>query len=240
MLLKILFIIPALLSFNTLALEVKRTEQPIFIDGQIDQAWHKVPWQPLSHLMAGTMPAKADFNGQYRLLWDENYLYLQAEISDDLLIDSTADPLSAYWDDDCLEVFIDSDASGGIHQYNHSAFAYHIALDNQVVDLGDNKSPQLYNEHLNSQWKRQVEGPNRIIWEVAIKLYPNNYRDAQVLPPLKLSAKDVIGFMLAYCDNDGSEHREHFVGSTDISPVNGDKNRGWIDASVFAQITLVR
>jgi hypothetical protein len=239
MLPKITLIMTLLVTFNALALNVKHTEKAIVIDGQTDQAWHNVAWQPMPYSMAGSLPNKQDFNGRYRLLWDENYLYLQAEITDELLLDRTADPLVAYWDDDCLEIFIDSDASGGIHQYNHSAFAYHIALDNQVVDVGDDQKPHLYNEHLVSRWQRQVDAPNTIIWEVAVKMYPNSFTDAKALAPLKLNAKDVIGFMLAYCDNDGSEHREHFMGSQDISPVNGDKNRSWIDADVFGQIRLV-
>ena len=239
MLLKIPLFMAFLLAFNALALAVKHTEKAIVIDGQVDKAWHTAQWQPMPYLIAGSLPTKQDFNGRYRLLWDENHLYLQAEITDELLLDRRADPLAAYWDDDCLEIFIDSDASGGIHQYNHSAFAYHIGLDNQVADIGDDKKAHLYNEHLVSRWRRQVDAPHTITWEVAVKMYPNNFTDTQVLPPLKLNARDVIGFMLAYCDNDGSEQREHFMGSHDISPVNGDKNRGWIDAGVFGQITLI-
>jgi hypothetical protein len=45
--------------------------------------------------------------------------------------------------------------------------------------------------------------------------------------------------MLAYCDNDGSLERETFIGSTEISPINGDKNLGYITADVFGQLTLV-
>jgi len=47
-----------------------------------------------------------------------------------------------------------------------------------------------------------------------------------------------MSFMLAYCDNDGSDEREHFIGSHDIEPVNGDKNLCYIDASVFGSIRL--
>lgn len=43
-----------------------------------------------------------------------------------------------------------------------------------------------------------------------------------------------LGFMLAYCDNDGSKEREHFIGSTDIKAVNGNKNLGYITADVFS------
>jgi len=224
------------------------------IDGtNLDDAiWQQATWQPMPYLMAGTKPASSDFAGRYRLLWDEQYLYLQAEIVDDVLWDSRPNPLEAYWDDDALEVFIDSDASGGKHFDNHSALAYHVALDNQAVDIGDDGKPHLYNAHVKSAWQRVAsnnpEAPYPIIWELAIRLYPNNYTDAKPLAPLTLQANQTIGFMLAYCDNDGSDVstgkapsqsvREHFMGSHFIQPVNGDSNRGYLDASVFGKLRL--
>jgi hypothetical protein len=44
--------------------------------------------------------------------------------------------------------------------------------------------------------------------------------------------------MLAYCDNDGSKEREHFISSNDIEAVNGNKNLGYITADVFQTLTL--
>jgi hypothetical protein len=49
-----------------------------------------------------------------------------------------------------------------------------------------------------------------------------------------------MGFMLAYCDNDNSPEREHFMGSHEVEAINGDKNRGYIDADVFGEIRLVK
>jgi hypothetical protein len=227
-----------LLCAHVSATEVKHSATPIKIDGIAEHNWDNVIWQPMSHLMANTLPKEDDFSGRYKLLWDEQYLYLQAEIVDDILFDKIADPKVNYWDDDCLEIFIDSDASGGNHQYNHSAFAYHIALDNQVVDIGEDKQAHIYNEHVTSRWQRDHQQPQKIIWEVAIKLFPNNYSDMQPLPAITLVNNQKIGFMLAYCDNDGSETREHFMGSHKIEPVDGDTNRGWIDANVFSEIIL--
>ena len=34
-------------------------------------------------------------------------------------------------------------------------------------------------------------------------------------------------------------NREHFIGDVDVEPVNGDRNRGYIDASVFGTIHLL-
>ena len=47
----------------------------------------------------------------------------------------------------------------------------------------------------------------------------------------------VLGLMLAWCDNDGSELRENFIGSESV-PV-GPKDRGWIDAGLFGTLQLV-
>lgn len=232
----VLLLIPMLTEAETLV--VHTSDAPV-IDGHgNDPAWQQANWRPMPYLIAGSMPSAEDFSGRFKLLWDKDYLYLQAEITDDVLYDVHPDPLERYWDDDALEIFIDSDASGGGHQYNHSAFAYHIALDNQAVDLGEDRQPRLYNEHLQSRWQRSSEAPHVIIWEVAIRLYADDYSDDQPNLPLVMQAGQRIGFMLAYCDNDGSAEREHFVGSVDIEPVEGDKNRGWIDASVFETMVL--
>ncbi|MBW2998850.1 CBM9 family sugar-binding protein, partial [Candidatus Woesearchaeota archaeon] len=45
-----------------------------------------------------------------------------------------------------------------------------------------------------------------------------------------------IGFAIAYCDNDTSEHRENFIGSVFVD--GNDKDRGWKDAGIFGTIEL--
>jgi hypothetical protein len=237
---KLALILSLLLSVPVVAIDVAHTSTPITIDGISESAWDNAKWHSMPYLMDGTLPSPdADFKGRYRLLWDQNYLYLQADIVDDVLIDTHADPTYKYWDDDALEVFIDSDASGGNHQFNHTAFTYHIALDNQAADYGPDKKAYLYTDHLMSRWQRNTPAPYNITWEVAIKLYPNNYQEGVKNTPITLTEKQVIGFMLAYCDNDGSEVREHFMGSHAVKPVNGSRNRGFIDANVFGKITLL-
>jgi len=44
--------------------------------------------------------------------------------------------------------------------------------------------------------------------------------------------------MLVYGVNDGSEFREHFMGSHPVEPINGDKNLSYKDASVFGTLVL--
>lgn len=227
-------------SCSSFAIEAMYTEVPPVIDGLDNEAqWSKADWLPIADVIVGGEISKDDFSGQYRLLWDENYLYLQARIQDDVLFDQHIDPVDRYWDDDALEVFIDEDGSGGDHLYSHNAFAYHISLDNQVADLAPNEKPALFNQHVNSSWQRSSEEPFFIIWELAIAIYPDTFKhQGDGIAPVKLTDGKVLGFMLAYCDNDGSPSREHFIGSKDIEAVNGDKNRGYLDASVFDKLTL--
>jgi len=243
----IFLIISIIFCQNSLAIEANKTDTEIVIDGVIDEAWSKSIWYPIDKLILGALPRTNDFSGRFKMLWDEDYLYLQAEITDDVLFDQHAIPLNSYWDDDCLEVFIDEDNSGGNHQFNYNAFAYHVALDNQVVDIGKNNKDGsvnfvLLNDHITSVWKRSNVSPYNVIWELAIKVFDDQFDDKipeSTVKPVKLNKGKTLGFMLAYCDNDGSLERESFMGSTEISPVNGDKNLGYITADVFDQLTLV-
>ncbi len=214
--------------------KVSKTTKGIQIDGLVNEAsWETVNWNPINQRWLGKEYSADDFSGRYKLLWDENFLYVLAEITDDKLIDTHPDGLVKYWDDDCLEIFIDSDNSKGIHQYTHNAFAYHIALDDKVTDIGTDSIPRYY-DHIIS--KRITKG-NLSVWEAAIELYDDSYLDDQENTPLKLSANKKIGFAIAYCDNDASGERENFIGSTVVE--GEDKNRGWIDAGVFEEIVLV-
>ena len=205
------------------------------IDGTADDsAWQTAPWLPLDQVWIGQPPTAADFSGRYKILWDENNLYVLAEITDDTLVDFHPDGLAKYWDDDCLEIFVDEDASGGDHQYNYNAFAYHIALDGKVADIGPDKAPHYFDDHCTT---RRTTSGNVGTWEVAIKIFDGNrYADGGDNIPKMLRAGKKMGFALAYCDNDHSPERENFMGSVKVE--GEDKNRGWIDAGIFGVLVL--
>ena len=215
-------------------IEVKKAKINPTIDGIANEAiWSAAEWQPLNQLWLGNAYTSEDFQGNYKLTWTNDALYLLAKIKDDKLIDTNADPLVAWWDDDCLEIFIDEDNSGGNHQFTHNAFAYHIALDGNVVDMSPEKKGKLYNSHIES--KRVTTG-NTSIWEVKISLFADSYNDNTDNNPVVLQANKNIGFALAYCDNDTSKNRENFIGSIKVK--GDDKNRGWIDSNIFGTLIL--
>jgi hypothetical protein len=206
------------------------------VDGVADEAiWAQAEWRTIEHRWLGPEYAAEDFQGRFKVVWTADRIYILGEFVDDILIDTHRDPLVQYWDDDCLEIFLDEDYSGGEHQYSHNAFAYHMSLDNQAIDMGTDEEPHNYSHHVESRWQ-QIG--NKLIWEVAIDVYADDYVDgADDNEPVQLSAGKTMGLMVAYCDNDGSELRENFIGSESVP--SGPQDRGWIDAGLFGALVLV-
>jgi hypothetical protein len=213
----------------------KRAAEAPRIDGIAgDEAWTQAVWYPVQHRWLGPPYTAEDFSGRFKLTWTRDRLYVLFEFTDDVLFDSHGDPLVQYWDDDTLEVFVDEDRSGGNHQYNHNAFAYHFSLDNQAIDIGTDRKARAYNHHVESRWRQHESA---VLWEVSIAIYPDSYEDGREdNRPVTLHTGKTLGFMLAYCDNDGSGLRENFIGSEDIQ---GQKDRGWIDANTFGSLKLI-
>jgi len=214
--------------------QVKRSSSKITIDGKANELiWQMVDWQNIDQLWLGDVYTEEDFSGRYKLTWTEDALYLLAEIRDDVLLDQNEDPLKGWWDDDCLEIFLDENNSGGNHQFNHSAFAYHVDLKGNVVDMATNKTGKLYNSHVKS---KRITNGNLTTWELKILVYDDSYSDETGGTPVQLRANKKIGFALAYCDNDNSKHRENFIGSSNNESFKQDL--GWKNASVFETLIL--
>ncbi len=212
-----------------------RATTEIRIDGNANEAaWRNAEWRELKYRWLGPEYTSEDFNGRFKLVWTPERIYLLAEIEDDILFDSHRDPLVQYWDDDCLEIFVDEDFSAGEHQFSHNAFAYHMSLDNRAIDIGTDGEKRDYTDHTESRWRQHGD---KVIWEVAIDIYDDSYvDDADTNVPVKLEAGKVLGLMVAYCDNDGSELRENFIGSESVP--TGPKDRGYIDAGLFGKVVL--
>jgi hypothetical protein len=218
---------------NHIANQIKDS---ILVDGEATEAdWNNAEWYPLSQFWIGEATDVNDFSGRFKILWSKEKLYLLAEITDDTLIDTHSDGLKYYWDDDCLELFLDENHSGGMHFDNYNAFAYHIALDGNVVDIAKNGKPAYFNNHVKSA--RKTLGKISI-WELEIEVYDKDYNEENPSNNTKvlLSEHKRMGFALAYCDNDDSKERENFIGSV---PVEGkEKNLGYLTADIFGTLIL--
>lgn len=217
---------------------VPEAQKPPEIDGVAsDDCWENAMWKDINYAWGSvsTLPQAEDFSGRYKLTWTKDKLYLLAEITDDVLMDSHSDPLVSYWEDDALEIFIDEDHSGGEHTHNYNAFAYHVALDGNVVDLrkADFDKPGLFNDSI--KCIRKDDG-NLHTWELAINIYSDKYDDSSTSnTPITLNAGKVMGFALAYGDSDNTT-RENFIGSL---PIPMGQDYSWRNADVFTTLTLV-
>ena len=214
---------------------VEKIMDTILVDGIANEkTWEKSSWYPINQVWIGEQVDSSDFTGRYKLSWSKEALYVLVEIKDDFLVDKIKNPLERWWDDDCVEIFIDEDNSGGNHKFNHNAFAYHVGLNGDVVDLDGKDIPKLFNSHIDS--KMTIGSSNTTVWEFKIYLFPDTYTLNGDQTALNLFSNKKIGFAIAYCDNDQSELRENFFGSVIVEGDN--KNRGWIDANIFGTIKL--
>ena len=213
-----------------------RAKRAPTINGAADEPiWQRASWHEIEHRWLGPEYSPEDFQGRFKVVWTPKRIFVLVEVVDDILFDSHREPLVQYWDDDCLEIFVDEDHSGGDHQYHHNAFAYHMSLDNQAIDIGTDERAHSYSHHVESRWQQRG---NKLVWELAIDVYGDDYVDGSTKnAPVRLSKGKVIGLMLAWCDNDGSELRENFVGSE--SAPGDEKDRGWKDAGLFGALVLV-
>lgn len=213
---------------------VKKATSSPTIDGKgSENSWNIVKWHPIDQNWQGNPYEHKDFNGRYKLTWNNNKLFILVEIEDDTLYDRVKNPLKLWWNDDSIQVYIDEDNSGGLHQFNHNAFGYHISLDGNVVDLNVNKKPQLYNDNIVS---KRITEDHLSVWEMAITVFDSNFDDEKNNGAVQLTPNKKIGFALAYSDNDTSTERENFIGSVFVS--GEDKNKAWIDADIFGTLIL--
>jgi hypothetical protein len=211
------------------------TKTNIAVDGVADECcWSRATWDTIQYPWLGEPYTDDDFSGRYKAAWNDSLLFLLIEITDDNLNDTHFDPTVSYWDDDCVEIFIDEDNSGGDHQYNHSAFAYHISPLMNVLDIGTNREPILLNKHVNGAI---LMDKNKYVWELAIKIFSKEFDEkSDEDKPVILTKDKTMGFSIAYCDSDTTPHRENFIGSVD-KKAHYD-NLGWINADSFGKMVL--
>lgn len=192
-----------------------KAKTPVTVDGQAtEECWTNAAWQNIDQVWIpyGAKMKAGDFKGRFKVSWDELYLYVLVEVVDDSLSDDYSNPLASWWDDDCLEVFVDENRSKGDHERNCNAFAYHVSLFYDAIDLNSTGSGINYKKNISVDM--DTIGADTYLWEFAIKNYDATFN---VTNPessrVKLVHNKKMGFTIAYCDNDETKARENFIGS---------------------------
>jgi hypothetical protein len=215
------------------------TKNPVLIDGSdADACWAKANWHQIEQVWLGNAMDEGDFTGKFKVAWDNNYLYVLVQVEDDSLVDNHSNPLDNYWNDDCVEIFTDEDRSGGNHQNNNSAFAYHCSIFYDVIDGGVNGAT--INCKNNISIKMDTIGTHIYLWEFAVKMFNTNFSYSNPeASRVYLTPNKLMGFSIAYCDNDGNskKERENFIGSV-VMPA-GHENDSYINADYFGSMLLI-
>lgn len=94
----------ALLVTTFAALQVNTASAVPLIDGNLDAVWANGIVYTLGNLTRGTVTDDADLSGTFRLLADNNNLYVLAEIKDDI---SKANSTTEAWQNDGIEMYLD-------------------------------------------------------------------------------------------------------------------------------------
>jgi hypothetical protein len=212
---------------------------PVTIDGAAtEECWANAEWHPINQVWIpyGAVMKAGDFEGRFKVSWDSLYLYVLVEVVDDSLSDDHANPLDSWWDDDCLELFIDENRSKGDHQFNNNAFAYHVSLFYDAIDM--NSSGGGVNYKNNIQVVMDTVAHNTYLWEFAVKNYSASFNiNNPEASRVKLTPNKLMGFTIAYCDNDATLGRENFIGSMYMTAATANDN--YITANYFGTMKLV-
>nr|AXS01413.1 glucose sorbosone [uncultured bacterium] len=229
---------------------------PPVIDGNgNDAAWENAKWQPISYEWMYTSPysrvkSPQDFSGRFKLVWTADRLYVLAEIIDDIISTTRlGNPYDHPENDDCFEIFIDEDASGGNRTSGggNNFFAYHLSFGGvNVADYVGGSGPGIQNGMIlrNSHFNYAVgknEAANTYTWEIEMKVYDSSYplRSNPDLPPVTLTEGKIMGFAVAYCDADAKNTREHFIGSMYVRGNNDNaRNTSYLNSTQYAKLYL--
>ena len=216
-----------------------RTESAPLIDGLGNEnCWNTAKWELINQPFDGkALPDSSDFYGRYKIVWNAARLYILMEITDDKLVDNRVHPSDNYWEDDLTEFFIDEDHLPQGHECGadaFKAFAYHIAAVardknnyingsilscdspdaiHHVIDLGsDCNTGKALNLDDHVKMKMTKSG-NKYTWELEFKIYDKSYNQNSLTnTPVTLTANKVMGFTIAYCDDDNGK-RENMIGT---------------------------
>jgi hypothetical protein len=94
----------------------QRATGPINIDGRLNEAaWQKAPWTADFQDIEGASKPKPRFRTRAKMLWDDQYFYVAAELEEPHIWGTLTQHDSVIFHDNDFEVFIDPD--GDSHQY---------------------------------------------------------------------------------------------------------------------------
>ena len=176
-------------------LEVFYSLHPVAIDGVLDDVWVGRDWKEMNHTVKGeeNLTHPGDLNVRWNSLWHTDTLYYIMEVLDDSLV---ADD-DLYWQDDCVEFWLDGDNSKGDTHDGINDLGFQFRYNPSLgIDLFQSIGPAVDLKEI-----RQAAKPMHGGWRVEV---------AFPLDILGIAPYDSIrfGMDLDYNDDDSGGERE--------------------------------
>lgn len=220
--------------------EAKFTKTLPVIDGiGNDTCWDKAEWATIDQVWIGPSVDASDFNGKYKVMWTEDRLYVLVRVTDDSLrlqAPGISDVCANIYNYDCVEIFMDENNS---RETNYSgtfkAVAYHMDTTGNICYSMGNQGWVRLDDHLRYKMKRV--DTHTFDYEYEIKVFNDTYVVGGNNTPVKLTNGKLMGWSIAYNDNDLGSTRQNMIGSIFIAGT--DKNVSYFNSSVFGELKLV-
>ncbi|MBN1415212.1 MAG: T9SS type A sorting domain-containing protein [Bacteroidales bacterium] len=213
------------------------------IDGIGDEScWDSAVWRPIDQRWIGPSYTAEDYSGRFKALWTASRVYVLIEVVDDSL--RLQDPglvnvCSNIYNYDCVEIFIDENHSRDVNYANsHKAFAYHMDTLGSVCYANGSFGWERLDDHIFYKMKR-VSG-DTFHYEYEIKIFDDTFVYGVESTPVTLTEGKLMGWSIAYNDNDMGTIRQNMIGSKFV-PGDSDyeRNVSYYNASVFGDLKLV-
>ncbi|MBA7545560.1 hypothetical protein ES705_37929 [subsurface metagenome] len=177
--------------------EIAYTPSPITVDAEMDHSWIGKELQIANNIILGEehIILPEDVKILWNALWDNNYLYFWFDVQDDILF---SDSENEYYQDDCIEVWLDGDnsKSASIDEMSDFGLQFRYHTESIIEPVKKAIGPSIALTEINQAAKLTTEG---FILEIAIPL-----------ENLSIEAYDstYFGFDLDYNDDDDGGERE--------------------------------
>ena len=180
--------------------------------------------------------------GRFKALWTSERLYLLLEVTDDSLRlqpENTASVCDNIYNFDCVEIFIDENHSRDANYSNsHKAFAYHLDTAGSVCYANGSLGWERLDGDIRFKMQRVAE--HTFHYEYEIKVFNDTYVPGGDNTPVPLTDGKLMGWSLAYNDNDKGNTRQNMTGSKFVAGnSDNERNVSYYNASVFGDLKLV-
>jgi hypothetical protein len=105
---------------------ISRASGPVVIDGAVEDLWSQAREYKIGNMIYMPASSESDLSANYKAMWDKKNLYVLVNVTDDNLKNDSDSDL--WYQDDCVEVFIDADNSKS-NEYGENDAQYHFDWD---------------------------------------------------------------------------------------------------------------